>query len=50
VRTLGELGLDMTELVDKAAGTAVGGKEDPKAARNRKALLDVLKSKVAVWV
>jgi nuclear pore complex protein Nup188 len=51
-RTLGELGSEVVELVDKAAGTAVvpGGKEDPKVARNRKALLEVLKSKLAVWV
>lgn len=48
MRILGELGTVMTELVDKAAGTAVGGKKDLKAARNRKALLEVLKSKVAV--
>lgn len=51
-RTLGELGSDLVELVDKAAGTtiAAGGKEDAKAARNRKVLLEVIKSKLAVWV
>ncbi|GAA6027884.1 hypothetical protein JCM8097_001764 [Rhodosporidiobolus ruineniae] len=56
-RTLSELGSETVDLVDKAAGTAVaagaggaGGKADPNAERNRKALLEVIKAKLSVWL
>ncbi|GAA5852521.1 hypothetical protein JCM8547_002528 [Rhodosporidiobolus lusitaniae] len=53
-RTLQELGSEVVDLVDKASGTsvvaAVGGKADPKDERNRKALLEVIKGKLGVWV
>ncbi|GAA5904406.1 hypothetical protein JCM6882_008902 [Rhodosporidiobolus microsporus] len=50
-RTLNELGSDLTELVDKAAGTSVAaGAKDAAGERNRKALLDVLKVKLGQWV
>ncbi|GAA6014140.1 hypothetical protein JCM10207_006110 [Rhodosporidiobolus poonsookiae] len=51
-RTLNELGSDLVDLVDKAAGTsvAVARKADPAAEQHRKALLEILKSKVTGWV
>ncbi|GAA5969808.1 hypothetical protein JCM11641_008047 [Rhodosporidiobolus odoratus] len=52
-RTLNELGSETVDLVDKAIGTSVstaGGKAEPNQERNRKALLEIIKVKLGLWV
>ncbi|GAA5828279.1 hypothetical protein JCM11251_006180, partial [Rhodosporidiobolus azoricus] len=49
-RTLNELGSDLAELLDKAAGLSSQAGRDGDGDRNRKALLQVVKAKVVQWV